>query len=94
MPSSNPGTVRPKMTKLYDGRNVATRPIPVITDYSDRLAIMAAAADSRPKAFAVNMPSAPHPVGTAVVFGTPVANAVRARGGIFNPAQGLGEHLV
>jgi hypothetical protein len=89
---SQPGRVKPRMSKLYDGRNVATRPIPVITDYGDALALRAAAADQRPKAKAVNMPSAPHPVGGSVVLGTKVAGATRLTGGVFNPATGLGEH--
>ena len=38
--------VRPAMKKMYDGRNVATRPIPIIVDTSDLRAIAAAAADS------------------------------------------------
>ena len=90
--AAQPGTVRPRMSKLYDGRNVATRPIPVITDYSDVLAMHAAAADQRPKGFAVNMPSAPHPVGTSIVFGAPVGGATKISAGVFNPATGLGEH--
>jgi hypothetical protein len=89
---SQPGSVRPRMTKLYDGRNVATRPIPVITDYGDILALHAAAADQRPKGYAVNMPSGPRPAGAAPVFGTRVAGGAKIRGGVFNPATGLGEH--
>lgn len=89
---SQPGRVAPRMTKMFDGRNIATRPIPVIADYGDMLALRAAAADLRPKVYAVNMPSAPHPAGTAAVFGAPVAGATSVRGGVFNPASGLGEH--
>lgn len=78
---------------MYDGLNVATRPIPVITDYGDALALRAAAADQRPAGRAVNMPSGPRVAGTAqAVFGTRVAGATSIRGGVFNPATGLGEH--
>jgi hypothetical protein len=90
--AAQPGTVKPKMSKLYDGRNVATRPIPIITDSSDLLAMRAAAADQRPKGYAVNMPSAPHPVSTAIVFGAPVTGATHISAGVWNPATGLGEH--
>ena len=37
--------VRPAMKKLFDGRNMATRPIPIISDVSEQRAIAAAAAD-------------------------------------------------
>lgn len=87
-----PGTVRPRMSKLYDGRNVATRPIPIISDYGDQLALMAAAANSKPLGFAVNLPSGPRPTGTGVIFGKPVAGAAKVRAGVWNPATGLGEH--
>lgn len=89
---SNPGTVKPRMSAMYNGMNVATRPIPIINDYGDQLALLAAAADQRPKGYAVNLPSGPRPAGTAAVFGTPVRGAARVRGGVFNPATGLGEH--
>lgn len=85
--------VRPNMKKMYDGRNVATRPIPLIVDESERRAINAAAADSRPKTFAVNFPTAgPRPGGTEGVFGTQVTgapgNVINNRAGTFNPLTG------
>lgn len=84
--------VRPRMSKMYDGKNVATRPIPIITYTSDYRAIAAAAADQRPKTSAVNFPqSGPRPGGTSVVFGTQVAapgNVINARTGIFAPLTG------
>ncbi|AEL97913.2 capsid accessory protein [Mycobacterium phage Patience] len=68
--------VRPAMRQMYNGRNVATRPIPLIVDTSEIRAIMAAAADARPKTSAVNFPqSGPRPAGAAVVFGTKVSGA-------------------
>ena len=48
--------VRPPMKAMYTGRGVATRPIPLIVDESEKRAINAAAADSAPKTSAVNMP--------------------------------------
>ena len=86
--------VRPAMHKMYDGRNVATRPIPVIVDESERRAIAAAAADARPKAESVNWPTSgptQHIKGAAGVFGTQIAspgNAINGRSGVFNPATG------
>ena len=84
--------VRPRMNQFYNGRNTATRPIPLIVDSSEIRAINAAAADQEPKAYAVNMPSGPRPVGAEQVFGTPVAgapgNAVSQRAGVFNPWTG------
>ena len=90
--AAQPGSVKPRMSKLYDGRNVATRPIPIINDYGDQLAAAAAAADQRPKGYAVSMPSGPRPTGAAAVLGTKVSGAAKIRGGVFNPATGLGEH--
>jgi hypothetical protein len=92
MKGSQPGRVKPKMSKMYDGLNVATRPIPVITDYGDALALRAAALDQRPKGRAVNMPSGPRPAGLPTVLGTQVSGATKVRGGVFNPATGLGSH--
>lgn len=84
--------VRPAMKQMYNGRNVATRPIPLIVDSSEIRAINAAAADQEPKAYAVNMPSGPRPVGADQVFGTRVAgapgNAVTDRAAVFNPLTG------
>lgn len=85
---AQPGSVRPNMHKMYDGQNVATRPIPVQVYESDRRAIAAAAGDQKPKAKAVNMPSGPRPSGTDAVFGSKVAGAAKVDGGTFNPAVG------
>lgn len=84
------------MAKLYDGRNVATRPIPVIVDESERRAIAAAAADQKPKTSAVNFPTTgPRPGGADAVFGTKVTgapgNVINSKTGIFNPATGVQE---
>lgn len=85
--------VAPKMSKLYDGRNVATRPIPIIVDESERRAIAAAAADQKPKTSAVNFPTTgPRPGGASAVFGTQVTgapgNVINSRTGVFNPLTG------
>jgi len=84
---------KPRMKQMYTGRNVATRPIPVIVDESDRRAIAAAAADQRPKTSAVQMPSLPRPSGADTVFGTKIAgapgNAITDRAAVFNPLTGL-----
>ena len=93
MAAASPSTsgVRPNMSKMYDGRNVATRPIPIIHDTEDDRAIASAAIQMRPKTFAVNMPSGPRPSGANTIFGTPVSspgNVIDARSGIFNPLTG------
>lgn len=85
--------VRPKMSKMYDGRNTATRPIPLVVDQSELRAINAAAADQKPKTSAVNFPTTgPRPGGADAVFGTPVTgapgNVINGRSGTFNPATG------
>lgn len=84
--------VRPPMKQLYTGRNVATRPIPLITDESERRAIDAAAADQRPKAAAARMPSLPRPTGSDTIFGTKIAgapgNTVTDRAAVFDPLTG------
>lgn len=90
---SNPGRTAPKMTKLYDGRNVATRPIPVFLDSSDLLAIKVAAANQTPKTFAVKMASGPRPTGADVVFGTVVAGGASPAMGTFSPATGVQETI-
>lgn len=93
---SNPGGVSPNMHKMFDGRNIATRPIPVIMDSSDMLAIKVAAANQRPKAYAVKMASGPRPKGTDVVFGTVISGgafAGKVSFGTFNPASGVQETL-
>lgn len=85
--------VRPRMSKMYDGRNVATRPIPIVVESSDMLAINAAAADQRPKAANVNMPSGPRPkMDATAVFGKKIASPGDnggSTGATFNPATGL-----
>lgn len=85
--------VRPRTQKMFDGRNMATRPIPLIVDESERRAIAAAAADSKPKIDAVNFPSTgPRPGGANAIFGTKVTgapgNAVSNRAATFNPITG------
>ena len=90
---ANPGRSRPKMTKMYDGRNVATRPIPVFLDAMDLLAIRVAAANFVPKTFAVKMASGPRPTGADVVFGTVVAGGASPAMGTFNPASGVQETI-
>lgn len=78
----------PNMRKMYDGRNVATRPIPVYHDISDMRAIAVAASDQQSRVSAVNMPSAPSVAGVEGVFGSKVAGAVSIKAGVFNPASG------
>lgn len=84
--------VRPAMKKMYDGKNVATRPIPLIVDVSELRAIAAAAADQRPKTSAVNFPqTGPRPSGANVVFGSKVGgpgNVINSRSGVFAPLTG------
>lgn len=89
MAPKQPGVVRPRMSKMYDGRNVATRPIPVIVDTSELRAIAAAAADQRPKGKAVNMPSGPRPRGATVVLGSKTASLARVTAGVIDPATGI-----
>jgi hypothetical protein len=81
---------RPNMKKMYDGRNTATRPIPVSLDSGTERAIRAAAADQAPKSAVVNMPSGPRVAGADAVFGVPVARAANIRGGVHNPASNEG----
>ena len=85
--------VRPAMKKMYDGRNVATRPIPLIVDESERRAIAAAAADQKPKLSAVQFPTVgPRPGGADAIFGTKVTgapgNVINGRSATFNPLTG------
>jgi hypothetical protein len=84
--------VTPRMGKLYDGRNVATRPIPVIVDISEARANAAAAADQRPKGTVVNMPSKPRPSGADTIFGTqiPGTNPMgNSTSGVYDPMVGI-----
>jgi hypothetical protein len=77
------------MSKMYDGKNVATRPIPIIVDVSEMRAIAAAAADSQPKGAVVNMPSKPRPSGADTIFGTPVSRSATVAGAVYDPAVGI-----
>lgn len=88
--SPSTGGKRPAMKKMFDGRNMATRPIPVIVDQSEIRAINAAAADAKPKTSAVNFPQSGNRVsGADVVFGTKVAAPGNvAKGGTFAPLTG------
>lgn len=86
--SPSTGGSRPAMKKMYDGR-AALRPIPLIVDSSERRAIAAAAADSRPKLSVVNMPMNSRPPGAGVVFGTQVSSLARISTGIYSPSVGL-----
>ena len=79
---------RPAMKKMYDGRNVATRPIPVFHDTGTDRAIAAAAIDQIPKTEVVNWPDGPRPAGTGTVFGSQVAGATKISGGVYNPSAG------
>jgi len=82
--------VRPAMKKMYDGRNTATRPIPIIVDQSEIRAINAAAADAKPKTSAVNFPQSGTRVkGVDVVFGSKTASPGNViKGGTFSPLTG------
>jgi hypothetical protein len=79
---------KPNMKKMFDGRNMATRPIPVEHDTGTDRAIAVAASEQQPKHKAVNMPSGPRVAGADAVFGTKVAGATPVRGGTYNPATG------
>jgi len=79
---------KPRMMKLFDGRNVATRPIPVTTTVDEERNIASAAAELKPKHGVVNMPSGPRVSGTEPVFGTKVKGAASLRGGVYNPSAG------
>jgi len=85
--------VRANMNKMYDGRNVATRPIPVIVDVSDARAIAAAAGDQAPLGNVVNMPSKPRPTAADTIFGTSVPRAAQINGAVYNPSAGI-EHTL
>ena len=81
--------VRPRTSKMYDGRNTATRPIPVVVDQSELRAIAAAAADSKPKTSAVNFPQSGPRVKADVVFGSKVGSPGDViRTGVFSPLTG------
>lgn len=81
---------RPRVKKMFDGRDTATRPIPVIVDSVDRRKIAAAAADQKSQKNATRMPSGPRVGGVEEIFGT----RIRTTGGSpFNPATGLGKTI-
>lgn len=83
--------VRPAMKKMFDGRNMATRPIPLIVDSSEVRAINAAAADQRPKTSAVQFNTNQRPVTAAAVFGTKVTGpggVIDSRSASFQPVTG------
>jgi hypothetical protein len=81
--------VRPMMQKLYDGKNVAVRPIPIVVDSSDARAIAAAAGDQKPLGAVVNMPAKPRPTGADTIFGTPVARSAKVGGAVYDPMVGI-----
>lgn len=83
----------PRMNKMYDGRNVATRPIPIIVDVSEARAIAAAAADQAPKGQVVNMPSKPRPTAADTIFGTSVPRAAQLNSAAWNPSAGI-DHIL
>jgi hypothetical protein len=77
------------MNQMYTGKNVATRPIPLVIDSSEARAIMAAAGDQKPLGNVVNMPSKPRPTGADTIFGTPVARSATVNGGVYDPMVGI-----
>lgn len=81
---------RPRMMKMFDGRNMATRPIPINHDTADDRAIAAAAADQKPKTSAVQWNGGPRPKGVAdAVFGKKTsAPGNVAKGAKFDPLTG------
>ena len=83
----------PRMSKMYDGKNVATRPIPIVIDISEARAIASAASDQRPKGAVVNMPSKPRPTGADTIFGTPVSRSANVGGAVYDPMVGI-DHIV
>lgn len=85
--------VRPAMQKMYDGRNVATRPIPLIVDTSEARAIAAAAADQAPKGAVVNMPAKPRPTAADTIFGVQVPRSATVAGGVYDPSAGIDHTL-
>lgn len=91
MVSPSTSGVRPRMQKMYDGRNTATRPIPLIVDQSEIRAINAAAADSSPKTAAVQFPTNQRPITSSAVFGSRVTGpggVIDNRAATFSPITG------
>lgn len=85
--------VRPMMNQMYNGKNVATRPIPIVIDVSEARAIAAAAADQAPKGAVVNMPSKPRPTGADTIFGVAVPRSATVQGAVYDPSAGI-DHTV
>lgn len=85
--SPNTGGVRPRMSRMYQGKG-ATRPIPIIVDTSERRAIAAAALDTKPKLSVVNMPMNQRPSGSSTIFGTQISSLARINAGIYSPVVG------
>lgn len=83
----------PRMSKMYDGRNVAVRPIPIVVDTSEARAIAAAAGDQKPLGNVVNMPSKPRPTGADTIFGTAVPRSANPVSGVYDPAVGIDHTL-
>lgn len=84
--------VRPTVNKMFDGRNIATRPIPIIVDVSEARAIAAAAGDQAPLGNVVNMPSKPRPTAADTIFGVGVPRAAQINSGVYDPSAGI-DHL-
>ena len=80
---------KPHMKKFYDGRNVATRPIPLIVDSSELKAIRVAASEQKSVAKATKFPQGPRVGGVADVFGVKIGSAGTGSQGQFNPGSGL-----
>lgn len=85
--------VRANMQKMYDGRNVACRPIPVIVDVSEARAIAAAAGDQKPLGNVVNMPSKPRPTAADTIFGVQVPRSATVNGAVYDPSAGIDHTL-
>lgn len=85
--------VRPMMNQMYTGRNVATRPIPIVVDVSELRAIAAAAADQAPKGAVVNLPSKPRPTAADTIFGVQVPRSAFVNGAVYDPSAGI-DHTV
>jgi hypothetical protein len=77
------------MNQMYTGKNVATRPIPIVVDSSEARAIAAAAADQKPLGNVVNMPSKSRPTGADTIFGVQVARSATIAGAVYDPAVGI-----
>lgn len=82
--AAQPGRVKARVKKMFDGRNMATRPIPVIHDTSDDRAIAAAVYDTKPRGDLVNMPSGRR-VSAKPILGTQIGSKAKLRAGVYNP---------